>query len=198
MTEDVPTKERILDSAERLFGARGFEATSLRDITADANVNLAAVNYYFQTKESLIHAVIARRLGPVNRRRLEMLDAAGPNPTIEQILTAFIQPPLECELAPVLPLMGKVLADPQNFKETIFPQHFSEVAARFHDAFVQAMPHLQEPEVVWRMHFAIGTMTHILNWSKLLPSLTEGLCSTDDRKALIDRAVQFLAAGFRS
>ena len=73
----VDTKTKILDAAEKLFGNKGFDATSLRDITAGADVNLAAVNYHFQTKESLIDAVIARRLEPVNRRRLEMLAAAG-------------------------------------------------------------------------------------------------------------------------
>jgi AcrR family transcriptional regulator len=95
MTEVVATKDRILDTAEKLFGTRGFEATSLRDITTEARANLAAVNYHFQTKDSLIEAVIARRIEPINRRRLEMLDAAGPAPTVRQILLAFLTPVLE-------------------------------------------------------------------------------------------------------
>ena len=49
---DVPeplhaTKLAILKATERLVAAHGFEATSLRAITAAANVNLAAVNYHF-------------------------------------------------------------------------------------------------------------------------------------------------------
>src|SRR6202050_3273896 len=104
MTEKLDTKSRILDSAEKLFGLNGFEATSLRDITAEAQVNLAAVNYHFQSKESLIDAVIARRIEPVNRRRFEMLDAAGTNPTLEQILEAFVAPVLDQNLAVVVPL----------------------------------------------------------------------------------------------
>jgi AcrR family transcriptional regulator len=47
----VPTKERILDAAEALFMEHGFEATSLRQITALAEVNLAAVSYHFGSKE---------------------------------------------------------------------------------------------------------------------------------------------------
>ena len=47
------TKDRILDAAERLFAHKGIEATSLRNITAEAGVNLAAVNYHFQSKEAL-------------------------------------------------------------------------------------------------------------------------------------------------
>ena len=63
---DTPT--RILEAAERLFLQHGFAATSMRMITADAEVNLAAVNYHFGSKDALIEAVFTRRLGPLNRQ----------------------------------------------------------------------------------------------------------------------------------
>src|SRR5258708_37090033 len=69
------TKDRILDAAERLLAAHGFEATSLRAITTEADVNLAAVNYHFQSTDALSRPVIARTLGPANPTRLAMLDA---------------------------------------------------------------------------------------------------------------------------
>ena len=71
----IDTKERILDVAERLFADRGFPATPLRDITSEAGVNVASVNYHFGSKEALLAAVLERRLHPVNARRLELLDA---------------------------------------------------------------------------------------------------------------------------
>src|SRR5229473_1958066 len=88
----LDTKTRILNAAEKLFGKNGFDATSLRDITAEAQVNLAAVNYHFQSKDSLIDSVIERRIEPVNQRRIQMLDTVGPSPTLEQILEAFMAP----------------------------------------------------------------------------------------------------------
>src|SRR5579863_10630017 len=103
--EKPDTKSRILDAAEKLFAMNGFKPTSLRDITAEAQVNLAAVNYHFQSKDSLIDAVIARRIEPVNRKRMEMLEAAGPNPSVEQILTAFLAPVLDQDLGSVVPLI---------------------------------------------------------------------------------------------
>src|SRR5579871_1662400 len=109
MSERLDTKSKILDAAEKLFGIKGFEATSLRDITATAQVNLAAVNYHFQSKDSLIDAVIERRIAPVNRTRLEMLEAAGPNPTVEQIAEAFITPVIESDPSPIMPLVGRIL-----------------------------------------------------------------------------------------
>ena len=65
----VATKDRILDAAESLFMEHGFEATSLRSITAAAGVNLAAVNYHFGSKEELFQAVLTRRLDPMNQER---------------------------------------------------------------------------------------------------------------------------------
>lgn len=58
------TVDRILDAAEELFADRGFAETSLRMITSRAKVNLAAVNYHFGSKKSLIQAVFARFLTP--------------------------------------------------------------------------------------------------------------------------------------
>src|ERR1035441_9434380 len=60
------TKERILDTAERLFSEQGYAATSLRSIIARAGVNLAAVHYHFHSKEALLEAVILRRSVPAN------------------------------------------------------------------------------------------------------------------------------------
>src|SRR5579864_4688441 len=96
----MTTKNRILNAAERLFAHDGFEATSLRAITTEANVNLAAVNYHFQSKDALVRAVIGRRMGPVNEKRIAMLDACeagagdGPLP-LEPLLEAFLRPVLE-------------------------------------------------------------------------------------------------------
>jgi AcrR family transcriptional regulator len=60
------TKERILDTAERLFAERGYSATSLRAIIAEADVNLASVHYHFDSKEALLEAVFLRRALPAN------------------------------------------------------------------------------------------------------------------------------------
>src|SRR5512145_1183174 len=87
------TKTRILDAAETLFMEHGFEATSLRQLTGAAGVNLAAVNYHFGTKEELFQAVLTRRLDPMNQERIDLLERyrheAGARPlSCEKILSA--------------------------------------------------------------------------------------------------------------
>src|SRR5690349_5773299 len=92
------TKARILDAAETLFMEHGFEATSLRLITAAAGVNLAAVNYHFGSKEELFQSVLTRRLDPMIQARVALLDryereAPGALPC-ERILAALFIPAL--------------------------------------------------------------------------------------------------------
>jgi AcrR family transcriptional regulator len=190
------TKSRILDAAEKLFALNGFKPTSLRDITAEAQVNLAAVNYHFQSKDSLIDAVIARRIEPVNRRRLQMLDALGPDATLEQVLTAFLAPVLELPVESV-PLMGRMMSEPDMFMERVYRKHLQPLARRFQDQLAKILPDLPAPERLWRLSFTAGVMTHVLTWSSVLPEMSGGMCNIADRQALLDRILAFAAAGFR-
>ena len=199
MNERADTKTRILDAAEKLFGKKGFEATSLRDITAEAQVNLAAVNYHFQSKDSLIDAVIARRIEPVNQRRLQMLEEAGSDPTLENILRAFLAPVLELNEEAVVPLMGRVLAESnQFFLDRVYKKHLQPVGRRFSEQLAKAVPDLPVSERLWRLYFTAGVMTHIMSWSHVLSEMSGGLCDLTDREAVLQRAVSFLAAGFRA
>lgn len=202
MTE---TKLRILDAAERLFAQQGLEV-SIRQITDEARVNLAAVNYHFQSKEALVDAVIARRFEPVTRRRFEMLDqveaAAGSGPlSLEGVLEAFLAPVLEPNkpgLEHLKPLMGRMYSMPAEFIKRLVNVHLAPVAARFTAALARAVPGLPESECVWRLYFAAGAMVHVMNWSGLIPTLSNGRADPSDTKALLARLIAFTAAGFRS
>ncbi|MFI6588216.1 TetR/AcrR family transcriptional regulator [Embleya sp. NPDC050493] len=75
---DVKTsaRSRILDAAERLFAARGVADVSLREINSAAEQrNKSAVQYHFGTREALVRALYEDRLGPLNQRRWELLNA---------------------------------------------------------------------------------------------------------------------------
>jgi AcrR family transcriptional regulator len=194
----IGTKTRILDAAEKLFGKKGFEETSLRDITAEAQVNLAAVNYHFQSKESLIDAVILRRLAPLNRRRMELLDAAGETPSVEQVVEAFLAPLIEADIAHVVPLVGRVFSNPAQFAVRVFQKELAPVARRFDQAIGVAVPGLTPEERFWRLHFMAGAMTHMLAMWDVLPMMTPLPIQPVDRAAVVRRMVQFLAAGLRA
>src|SRR6185437_4699099 len=120
------TKTRILDAAEELFTEHGFEATSLRQLTTAAGVNLAAVNYHFGSKEELFQAVLTRRLDPMNQERIELLEAlereAGARPpSCEKVLFAMLIPALRLARDEkrggknFLRVLGRAYADPAPF-----------------------------------------------------------------------------------
>ena len=192
------TKSRILDAAEKLFGMNGFDSTSLRDITTAADVNLAAINYHFQSKDCLIDAIVARRIEPVNKKRFELLEAAGPHPTVEQILYAFLAPVMQVKTDAMVPLIGRILSNPELFVERVFSKYLAPVSQRFIEALSQALPDLPPSELLWRLHFSIGVLTHTMLWGGIFPKITNGVCDISDRDALVDRAVRFVAAGFRA
>lgn len=209
MTQEAPgTKERILDAAERLFAERGFAATSLRAITAAAQVNLAAVNYHFHSKEALLQAVYARRIVPVNQERLKLLRAvvarAGRRPPpLEAVLEAFIAPALRLQdemaerRAAFQRLMGRMFAEPDERLRSIFKDQFAEVGFSFYAALGKALPKLPPAELGWRLQFTIGAMAHTLLGARLLSPIAGERGAAPDAEGTIRRLVSFVAAGLR-
>jgi AcrR family transcriptional regulator len=198
------TKERILDAAEKLFATHGFAATSLRNIIADANVNLAAIHYHYKSKEALLDAVLVRRLAPINRERLDRLCSAGPEATLEQILEAFIAPAVRVGAdpqrggKPFVRLMARIISDDSDLLPRVLRQHFGVVIERFTAALHRAVPGLPMPDLYWRMHFTAGAMAHTLRAGRDMELISGGQCDGSDTDRVIRRLVSFLAAGFRS
>lgn len=59
-TNDLMTRERLLEAAEELFVERGYNHVTIRDICKTAGANVAAVNYYFRDKLGLYQEVLAK------------------------------------------------------------------------------------------------------------------------------------------
>ncbi len=210
MTDTVKaasTKDRILDAAERLFAEKGFAQTSLRDITTEAGVNLAAVNYHFQSKEHLIAAVFERRVGPLNEKRLAMLDqleqeaAGGPVP-VEDLLRAVIEPVLRMVSTPegacAANLVGRAHTEPGDVFAHLFTGQFAPVVSRFISAARRSLPDLSEVELFWKIQFAIGAMSHLVAGQRHIQAVSGGRCDVTDVDGMLDRLIAFVAAGCRA
>jgi len=207
--QETDTKTRLLDAAERLFAERGFAAASLRAITAAAQVNLAAVNYHFRSKEALLQAVFSRRLGPLNRQCLQILEEAEARAgrrslPLEDILEAFVAPTLRlrAELAQsgasFQRLMGRLVFEPAETVQTIFKDQFAGLAVRFQAALVKALPKLPPLDLLWRIHFTVGAMAFTMAGAHMLTVLAGNRCDPADVEGTIRRLVAFLAAGLRA
>jgi AcrR family transcriptional regulator len=194
------TKEKILDTAERLIGEQGYAATSLRHIIAQAGVNLAAVHYHFGPKEGLLDAVVARKAAPVNDARLAWLERveaeAGDGPLeVEKVLESFFLP--TAEVASRNPgfvrLMGQMLAE--GMMPRIVEKHFQATGLRFVAALQRAVPELPQEELMWRVHFMVGAMAHTMCRVPIFPQLAGDVTDMGPR---LKRLVTFLGAGFRA
>lgn len=199
------TKERILDSAEYLFANKGLRDTSVRDITTQADVHLAAVNYHFQSKDGLVKAVMQRRIAPLNRQRLELLDVYkqqfGTDPVpIEYALHALLSPGIKMcfEKPHFLKIAGQIATHPDEETYIIFVSHFEDVFSRFKDVFALSLPHISDEELMWRIHFLIGSMIHTWTNHSWLRTFSGGVCELKEQEQIINRLIAFCAAGLRA
>jgi AcrR family transcriptional regulator len=203
IARSADTRARILDAAEGLFADKGFEGASMRALTSTAKVNLAAINYHFGSKEGLIVAVFARRLGPVNQERLAMLDVADKRgkANIEDILEAYIAPVMRLIHDQArggetfMRLLGRSLYEPGVYLTQLFREEVEPVLSRFTLSLQRCLPQLHAEDLFWRMHFGGGALAYTLAQVHRLDLLSKGMVDGQDVDAIIARLVDFLAAG---
>jgi AcrR family transcriptional regulator len=173
------TRNRILDVAERLFVRHGYDGTSLRMITSDAAVNLAAVNYHFGGKEALMEAVLKRRLDWLNEERMRVLDELeargdGRPPRPHQIVEAFFGTLIGMGASRerggdiFLRLIGRSFTSPNGFIRALLAEEYREVVERYKEAFVNALPDVPREEIAWRFQFMLGATAYALAGSDFL------------------------------
>ena len=169
----MSTLEKIVRAAESLFEHQSFEATTLRQITAAAGVNLAAVNYHFGSKEALIREIFKRRLTQLNQERLAALDrlekAAASRPVKPaKILDAFFGTLLRIaqkdkQGGPTfLKLLGRTHTEPSEFIRVFLASEYEEVLRRFKEALIKSLPDVPREEILWRFHFMLGATAYAI------------------------------------
>ncbi len=161
-------------------------------------MNLAAVHYHFGSKEALIHAVVGRRVTPLNAERLRRLDAIDPSaPRRERLLgtvAAFIVPP--CEFARqaswgprFVRLMGRAKMESGELFASVRREFFDTVSERFLAALTAVLPQLDPLTVRWRFTMLVGLMIN---------ALLEDPRGETDSHDLCDRVIAFAMAGLEA
>src|SRR3989304_3961905 len=77
MTVRVPPRAPLLAAPRALFARSGYDAVSVRDLTARARANLGAVTYHFGSKEALYHAALESIAEPAHERVAEAARTTG-------------------------------------------------------------------------------------------------------------------------
>jgi len=203
------TRERLMDAAQELFAERGFEGVSLRDITGAAEANVAAVNYYFGSRENLIAALVERYAGPMNEKRMALLAEAerrhGEEAVpVEEVLEAFLTPMRDViaksEMSERLfcKFMGRLMGERgYRLPDSVQPA-FQAMAGRFASALRRAVPGLSEPLALWRMQYSFGVMANALMHGETFQQIAAGRAGDPGMDRQFRQIIDFCAAGIRA
>ncbi len=197
------TRDRLLDTAERLFALHGYSAVSTRTITDEAQVNVAAAHYYFGSKANLLKAVFKRRVDPMSAERERAMKAcmeeAGGKPAAEDVIKAFVGPMLAAPRSEgeryFKLLSGRSSSDPHPDVRRVSFEVYDSVGRAFVDAMTAACPDLSKEELFWRLACIYGAMMYCRADNGRLQYLFGPEYSLSDFDSALKYAIPFLGAG---
>src|SRR5689334_7049232 len=198
------TRTAILAAAERLYADRGFGDVTLRDIVAEANVNLAAVNYHFGSKDELIAELFVTRSLALNRDRLRELRAAEERGNgragVADILRALVGPSLRGCIGPERDRSTAARFMIRASIEAVPPirrirNREIDHLRKFVVALRRALPDRGDAELYWGLHFALAMAQQNVRDSERLTKLSEDKCELNDVEGVIDRVVDVAVLG---
>jgi AcrR family transcriptional regulator len=203
------TVSRILDTAEALFAEKGFAETSLRTITAKAEVNLAAVNYHFGSKKALIQAVFARFLTPFSRELSAcMNDISDDKPlSIDELLVMLTEVTFKVSggakgrdrMSVFMRLLGLAYTQGQGHLRKYLQEEYSHEFRHFMQMINKATPDLSPVDRFWRIHFMLGAATFTLSSADSLKAIAgHDLGVEESLPDIIARLMPFLSAGLKA
>lgn len=197
------TKDRILGAAEELFATHGFSGTSLRQVTSRADVNIAAVNYHFGSKENLVNEVFRRRMDEMSQNRLAALKAAvARHPgELEPILAAFVEPALAMAQdrhggASFMRVIARAYAEKNDALRKFLSDHYGHVLREFAKAIAAAVPGLGKETLYWRLDFLSGALTYAMSDFGLIKR-PAGTSDAIHRARAARELIRFAAAGIQ-
>jgi len=203
------TKERILKVAEELFAVHGFDSTSMREITKNAKVSLALVNYHFGSKENLLLCLVERHFESINNERRKIfseLEERYKDQTIpmEDVLRALIMPYSSKMNQTPQHIMGLVqinshhIKQSPNFWQEMWRKHFSDITYWVADRLDEALPYMDKTTIYYRVNFVISCMlSSIANPKRLYLVSGETIDAELDEERYHQEMMQFCIDAFR-
>ncbi|NYT86958.1 TetR/AcrR family transcriptional regulator [Pollutimonas harenae] len=210
LKEETGSRARIIDAAIELFGAKGVDRTSLRELTAQASVNVALVNYHFGSKEGLAEAVFETLASQINTERALALETllqqeGAASVRLDEIVKIFMRPYFD----PASRRSGALLAQmilrhrlaPTPGTNRIIQEHFDPMASCFIDAMAQACPSVDRKEFYWRYAFMVSSIVLTITDSSSvnrLARLSNGQADATDMARMAASLCRFLVGALQA
>ena len=203
-TTHFSTKDRILGAAEELFAQFGFSGTSLRQVTSKADVNIAAVNYHFGSKENLVNEVFRRRMDEMSAQRLARLHAvvASGSCDLEAVLAAFVEPALALAQdrhggGAFIRVIARAYAEKNDSLRRFLSDQYGHVLREFAKAIASCVPSLGKETLYWRLDFLSGALTYAMADFGMIKRRS-GVSEAAHRERAARELIAFAAAGLRA
>jgi len=200
-TKSEPVREKLLDAAEVLFCERGFDGTSVRDLTTAAGCNVAAVNYHFGGKDKLYIEMFRRQMRRLFERHRELIDTLSDktNATLEDLVRGAITEPLQAienkeKSAAVMKLLVREVLNQHVHKDEIIGDLKNEFFPLFCDAMMRFCPGLDSESARLCMFTLDALVVHPILFCEIYIETVPEL----DVDGIIDHIVRFASAGIRT
>jgi len=199
-------QDRLIEAAEDLFCRRSFNETSVRDIAAAADCNVASVNYYFGGKDSLYLEIWRRRLAQMRESRLASIKKVmngGGQPRLEDLLRShaisFFEPLIEGDRqCRFINLMAREMIDPHLPREMFVAEMVNPVLSAMSKALMEICPWLNEATSGVVILLMVGQLIHAVCARELFEQSGQAEQFQLRLEDLVEHIVKFSAAGIRS
>ncbi len=198
------TRERLLAAAVNLFALRGFEATPVRDITAEAGCNVAAVNYHFGSKENLYLEAFRSILGELRDRRIDSLRrdmAVAGDLDLERFLESFAKAFMEplvngCRGEVLMALISREMLDPHLPAKVFADEFLRPIVDVSTNALQLVGPPMDRETVHLCLMSVVGQLLHVLRARRVFLEFKHPETEIDMAN-IVNHIVHFSAGGIR-
>jgi len=200
VSEDA--RDRLLDAADKLFCEKGFHAVSVRELTTEANCNIAAVNYHFGGKENLYQEMFRRQFEMMIQGNMDIINRVmnESNPTVEKLTRAIVEPAINRVVqneanSQILRILVREVLNRQVNPEYVVKDIKERLFDRLGLALKQLVPDLPEDKAQMTLVVCSfdGVILHPFlfyeMYLKMMPDLTV--------QQLVDHMVKFVASAIR-
>jgi AcrR family transcriptional regulator len=199
------SRTRLLDAAEVLFAEKGFEKTTVRDITTAGHCNVASINYHFKNKDNLYREVYVRRVRQLRQVRFAAIDGVmsrGREAKLEELIgtyaRSFLEPLVDTQSGQaVTMLMTREMNEPRLPKEIFFEEMVWPVQERLEAAIAGLCPEVDGESLIASIQAIVGQLLHYIRMRELHQANPQ-LPAPPETEAMIEHLVRFSAAGIRA
>jgi AcrR family transcriptional regulator len=161
-TRQTPaTRDRLLDATEALLAERAEHEITVRDITARASANVAAVGYHFGSRDQLVVATLRRVIARVTEERRADMEHLAEDADLDAVVRAWLAPALVAlegrdDQAADWRILARTFLSGSPLLAGLAAESRPDVEQTLTRRLAALLPHLDASELAWRHAATLG------------------------------------------